>query len=217
MELSCCQNFQKTFLTAWAPESHQCFPPVCLLCFLKLFWLQFSIHFAIKGDCSLKKKKKTSGMVWESWWYLQRIEGLPGTLLEYFSFEESSSVCLLSVFKFETIPYLYGDNFSVLNLWIGEAWQTEHGANIPLRMAASPQRSWCTARTFRDRWYFLGTGVTSGLFSVCRLYMASSQAVRVLFQSSREMTNNDWREVIANSLCASFPSPLTGSAVHFLG
>lgn len=53
--------------------------------------------------------------------------------------------------------------------------------------------------------------------SVCRLHMASSQAVRVLFQSSREMTNNDWREVIANSLCASFPSPLTGSVLHVLG
>lgn len=35
---------------------------------------------------------------------------------------------------------------------------------------------------------------------LCRLHMAASQTSRVLFQSSREMTNNDWREVIASVL-----------------
>ena len=33
-------------------------------------------------------------------------------------------------------------------------------------MDASPQRSCSAARVFRERWYFLGNGVTSGLFSV---------------------------------------------------
>lgn len=43
------------------------------------------------------------------------------------------------------------------------------------------------------------------------------RAIRLLLQSSREMTNNDWREAAANSLCASSPSPLTGSPAPFPG
>lgn len=62
------------------------------------------------------------------------------------------------------------------------------------RAAASPWRSWCTARTFRDHWYcsfYTPESHQASSVLVCRLHMASSQTVLVR-SSSREMTNNDW-------------------------